>query len=118
MKLIAINAGGIVLELDATDCLSLADTCKHALSTDMPGDYNLIAAHRTALRLAAVVAAFDTARDVDTPDDQLLAHTRAIWGPVDTSVPVERRAPEPRPGRHGELGDAQDSTPARMWQAA
>ncbi len=56
MKLQAIAAGGIVLQLDATDCLSLADACGHALRYDMPGDHDLIAALRTALRLGAVVA--------------------------------------------------------------
>jgi len=96
MKLIAIEAGGIVLSLDATDCLSLADACHHARHQDMPGDHDLLAAHRTALHLGAVVAAFDTAQDVATPDDGLLAHVRAVWGPSDSSVPRRSRAPEPK----------------------
>ncbi|HEY8598507.1 MAG TPA: hypothetical protein VIL85_08760 [Thermomicrobiales bacterium] len=96
MKLVAINKGGIVLELDATDCLSLADACKHALAYDMPGDHDLIAAHRTALRLGAVVAAYDTATDVATPEAELLAHARTVWGPIDSSVPGRVKAPEPQ----------------------
>jgi hypothetical protein len=96
MKLINIAAGGVILELDATDCLSLADACGHALRYDMPGDHDLIAAHRTALRLGAVVAAFDTAKDVATPDDGLLAHVREVWGPNDSSLPGRIRAPEPQ----------------------
>ncbi len=96
MKLIAIAAGGIVLELDATDWLSLADACGHALRYDMPGDRDLLAGHETALRLGAVVAAFDTLRDAAVAEADLLADTRKVWGPTDTSVPGRVRTAEPQ----------------------
>lgn len=96
MKLIAIAAGGVVLELDATDCLSLADACGHALRFDMPGDHDLIAAHRTALRLGAVVAAFDTLKDADIPEAAMLADIRKVWGPIASSVPGRVRVLEPQ----------------------
>ncbi len=96
MKLQAITTIGIVFELDATDCLSLADACRHAQRYDMPGDRDLLAAHETALRLGAVVAAFDTLRDAAVAEADLLADTRKVWGPTDTSVPGRVRAPEPK----------------------
>lgn len=97
MKLVAIEAGGVVLALDATDCLSLADACTYARSHDMPGDRDLIAAHETALRLGAVVAALDTLKDADVPAAGMLADVRKVWGPTDTGAIRRVRAPEPRP---------------------
>jgi len=96
MKLHAITTIGIVLDLDATDCLSLADACRHALRYDMPGDRDLLAAHETALRLGAVVAAFDTLTDGEIPEAAMLADVRRVWGPTDTSVPGRAKAPEPK----------------------
>jgi len=66
-----------------------------AAGDDLPGERDLLAAHETALRLGAVVAAFDTATDVETPDDGLLAHVREVGGPSDSSVPRRSWAPEP-----------------------
>lgn len=96
MRLHAIAAGGVVLELDATDCLSLADACHHARRYDMPGDRDLLAAHETALRLGAVVAAFDTLTDGAVAEADMLADTRKVWGPTDTSVPGRVRTADPQ----------------------
>ncbi len=96
MKLIAIAPIAVTVELDATDCLSLADACHHALRYDMPGDRDLLAAHETALRLGAVVAAFNTLQDAAVPEAAMLADVRRVWGPADTSVPGRARAPEPK----------------------
>jgi len=86
----------VILELDATECLALADACGHAQRYDMPGDRDLMAVHETALRLGAVVAAFDTLKDAEVAEADMLADTRKVWGPTGTGVVGRVRAPEPK----------------------
>jgi len=74
-----------MLELDATDCLALADACGWAKRFDMPMDFALVNALQTALQLGALLcyAPGTVIRSDDTPID--LAAVRATWGMPDTA---------------------------------
>ncbi len=95
MKLLAITPGGITLDLDATDCLVLADCLAYARRADAPIDFSLVEALRVALRLGAVVAALDTITDNGVPEGAMLADARRVWGPTDSGARGRSRAPEP-----------------------
>ncbi len=92
MRLQSTNKGSILLDLDPTDCLALADCCDHAISGDMSMNYNLIAAFSAALKLGAVACA---AYGVASPrhyDALTLEGIRAEWGMMDDSGREPRRA--------------------------
>ena len=84
MKLLTIAPIAVTVELDATDCLALADALATALYYDQTPDRNLIQALRAALEGFAVLAATDTLRDNQTPEAGMLADTRRVWGPINT----------------------------------
>lgn len=96
MKLLTIAPIAVTVELDATDCLVLADALATAIHYDACPDRSLVNALRAALEACAVLAATDTLRDSQTPEGAMLADTRRVWGPTDTSVPGRARAPEPK----------------------
>lgn len=93
MKLLGVVPCAVQIELDATDCLQLADALRYADNRDIPGNHLHIGALQTALTALAILAAHDTNTDTDTPERQLLAETRRVWGPMDTrNIPVVRAA--------------------------
>ena len=83
MKLLTIAPIAVTVELDATDCLALADALATALYYDQTPDRNLIQALRAALEGFAVLAATDTLRDSRVPEAGMRDHTRRVWGPFD-----------------------------------
>jgi len=83
MKLLTIAPIAVTVELDATDCLVLADALACALYHDQAPDRNLTAALRATLEACAVIAATDTLRDGDIPEGRMLEDTRRVWGPFD-----------------------------------
>ena len=95
MMFVKVVPCGVVVELDATDCLQLADALGYSEHRDIPGNRIHVNALRAALTACAVLAAHDTNTDVDTPEDQLLAETRRVWGPRDTRWLAGERVLEP-----------------------
>ncbi len=85
MKLLTIAPIAVTLELDATDCLVLADALATSIHYDASPDHSLVNALRAALEACAVLAATDTLRDNRTPEAGMLEDTRRVWGPFDTS---------------------------------
>jgi hypothetical protein len=85
MKLIAIAPIAVTVELDATDCLILADALATATRNDACPDHSLVNALRAALEACAVLAATDTLRDNRTSEAGMLEDTRRVWGAFDTS---------------------------------
>ncbi len=85
MKLLTIAPIAVTVELDATDCLVLADALATARYYDACPDHSLVNALRAALEACAVLATTDTLRDSQTPEGAMLADTRRVWGPFDTS---------------------------------
>jgi hypothetical protein len=85
MKLLTIAPIAVTVELDATDCLILADALATTIHYDAHPDYSLVNALRAALEGFAVLAATDTLRDNQTPEGEMLEDTRRVWGPFDTS---------------------------------
>jgi hypothetical protein len=85
MKLLTIAPIAVTVELDATDCLILADALAAARQFDASPDYSLVNALRAALEACAVLAATDTLRDNQTHEGEMLEDTRRVWGPFDTS---------------------------------
>jgi len=85
MKLIAIAPIAVTVELDATDCLVLADALATSIRYDACPDHSLVNALRAALEACAVLAATDTLRDSEVPEAGMLAHTRRVWGPFDAA---------------------------------
>lgn len=96
MKLLTIAPIVVTVELDATDCLVLADALATSIQYDACPDHSLVNALRAALEACAVLAATDTLRDNRTPEAGMLEDTRWVWGPTDTSVPGRARVPEPQ----------------------
>ncbi len=94
MKLLEIVPIGVRLELDATDCLVLADALACAAYRDATPDRNLAQALRCALEFGAAAAATATLRDSNTPEARMLAGTRRVWGPFDAAVPARPRMTE------------------------
>ncbi len=95
MKLIAIEAASVTLELDCTDCLQLADACGWANARDLPGDHALVAALRAMLTSAALAAFAVEHGNGEEFADYTLAELRRLRGPVDTRRLGLHRAPEP-----------------------
>lgn len=83
MKLLAIAPIAVTVELDATDCLVLADALATARYYDACPDHSLVNALRAALEACAIIAATDTLRDSSVPETEMMAHTRQVWAPVD-----------------------------------
>lgn len=88
MKLVTANVRTVAVELDATDCLALADACHRAVRDDLPGNREHLAALATALDALAIVAAFDMLEDnmraCADRDFDFIADTRRVWGPRDS----------------------------------
>ncbi len=63
MKLLTIAPIAVTVELDATDCLVLADALATATRYDACPDHSLVNALRAALEACAVLSATDTLRD-------------------------------------------------------
>jgi hypothetical protein len=84
MKLLTIAPIAVTVELDATDCLILADALATTIHYDATPDHSLVSALRAALEGFAVLAATDTLRDNQTPEGEMLEDTRRVWGPLDT----------------------------------
>jgi hypothetical protein len=86
MKLIATpHDTTIIVALDATDCLALADACRWARSHDMPMDYSLLSALETTLELGALVCFAPNATEKDGDAPLTLETVRREWGMRDTS---------------------------------
>ncbi len=97
MKLIAIAPIVVTVELDATDCLILADALAIAIHYDACPDHSLVNALRASRAACAVLAATDTLRDNRTPEAGMLEDTRRVWGPLDTQNPgLPRMTRRPR----------------------
>jgi len=97
MQLLTIAPIAVTVELDATDCLVLADALATAIHYDACPDHSLVNALRAALEACAVLAATDTLRDNRTPEAGMLEDTRRIWGPLDTQQPgLPRMTGRPR----------------------
>jgi len=84
MKLLTIAPIAATVELDATDCLVLADALATATRYDACPDHSLVNALRAALEACAVLAATDTLRDNQMPEGGILEDTRKVWGPFDS----------------------------------
>lgn len=95
MKFVNVTPGGVLLDLDATDCTALADACDHANHDGLVTDRALVAALGALLRAASVCAAFDTLEDNRVPPAGMLADVRRVWGPRDTSREHHPVAPPP-----------------------
>ncbi len=95
MKLIAIAPPAVTVELDATDCLVLADALASAIYHDPAPDPGLVNALRAALEACAVLAATDTLRDNGVPEAGMLDDTRRVWGPIDTRLAEKPRVTKP-----------------------
>ena len=81
MKLINSAPIGVIVQLDATDCLAIADALDHANRTELDHkDYSLFAALEAAFTACAVVAALDTLSDGQVDGERALADTRRVWG--------------------------------------
>jgi hypothetical protein len=85
MKLLTIAPIAVTVELDATDCLILADALAASIHYDACPEYSLVNALRAALEGFAVLAATDTLRDNQTPEAGMLEDTRQVWGAFDVS---------------------------------
>jgi len=85
MKLLTIAPIAVTVELDATDCLVLADALATSMHYDACPDHSLVNALRAALEACAVIAATDTLRDNNVPEAGMLEDTRRVWGPFDVS---------------------------------
>ena len=83
MKLLTIAPIAVTVELDATDCIVLADALATAHYYDACPDHSLVNALRASLEAFAVLAATDTLRDNQTPEAGMLEDTRRVWGPFD-----------------------------------
>ncbi len=82
MKFITGTRGDVLLELDPTDCLAIADAMAYANSMDNSGlAFNHTAALGAAFTACAIVAALDTLEDTKVPGPEALADTRRVWGP-------------------------------------
>ena len=84
MKFLNVVNCAVQIELDATDCLQLADALHYSENRDMPGNRIHIAALQSALTACAILAAVDTNQDADTPVNEWAAKTRKVWGPRDS----------------------------------
>ncbi len=82
MQLPAITPIAVTVELDATDCLVLADALATWMYRDACPDRSLINALRVALEACAALAANDTLRDNRVPEGEMLDDTRRVWGPL------------------------------------
>lgn len=81
MKFVNGTAGGVLLNLDATDCLAVADAIAYANRLDIDyKDFNHLAALGAAFTACAIVAALDTLEDTRVPGEEALADTRRVWG--------------------------------------
>lgn len=97
MKLLTIAPIAVTIELDATDCLVLADALATSIHYDACPDHSLVNALRAALEACAVLAATDTLRDSQTPESAMLEDTRRVWGPLDVQNPgLPRMTQRPR----------------------
>ena len=97
MKLINVVCLGVVLELDATDRPQLADALQYSEKRELPGNRTHYAALHTALTACAILAAHDTNLDANTKEEDLLAETRRVWGPLDTwNTPTVRLTEPPQ----------------------
>ncbi len=85
MKLLTIAPIAVTVELDATDCLVLADALATSIHYDACPDRSLVNALRAALEACAVLAATDTLRDNGVSEREMLEDTRRVWGSFDTS---------------------------------
>lgn len=83
MKIRAFGPLTATLDLDPTDLLLLADALALTLYHDQAPDRNLTEALRAALEACAVVAATDTLRDNNVPEEGMLADTWRVWGAFD-----------------------------------
>ena len=86
MKIVGFDALSAILDLDPTDCLTLADACAFAAANDAAADRSHVTALRAALEACAVIAATDTLRDAKIPEEEMLADTRRVWGPKNMAL--------------------------------
>jgi hypothetical protein len=86
MKIREFSALTATLDLDPTDCITLADACAVSLKHDEALDRNLVGALRAALEACAVIAATDTLRDNKVQEAGMLDDTRRVWAPRDASI--------------------------------
>ncbi len=91
MKLLTIEKIAVTVELDATDCLALADALATSIYYDHCPDHSFINALRASLEACAVLAATDTLRDNRTPEAGMLEDTRRVWGAFDTRLAEKPR---------------------------
>jgi len=83
VKIRAFGPLTATLDLDPTDLLLLADALALTLYHDQAPDRNLTEALRAALEACAVVAATDTLRDNNVPEEGMLTDTWRVWGAFD-----------------------------------
>ena len=77
----------MTVELDATGCPVLADARATAIYDAACPDHSFINGLRASLEASAVLAATDTLRASQTPEGEMLAGTRRVWGSLDTQNP-------------------------------
>lgn len=85
MKLDSIGPICVTVTLSATDCLALTDALDYALWHDQPPDRDHVAALRSVFLACSVLAAFDTIKDNQVPEAEMIADARRVWGPLDHS---------------------------------
>lgn len=97
MQLLAITPIAVTVELDATDCLVLADALATSIYHDAYPDRSFVNALRVALEACAALAATDTLRDNRTQEREMLEDTRRVWGPLaDQPMGQQRVTTRPR----------------------
>ena len=96
MKLDSIGPICVTITLNATDCLVLSDALDATLHHDGAADRDLAAALRSAFLGFAVLAAFDTIKDNQVPEAEMIADARRVWGPLDGEHPARRSTKSPQ----------------------
>lgn len=81
MKFVTVLDLGVRVDLDATDCLTIADALRRWPIGNDNGPR--LWALTTAFDALAVLAAADTNMDNDTPPSEWAAKTRQVWRPRD-----------------------------------
>ncbi len=95
MKFVNGTRGGVLLELNATDCLMLADAIAHAQRYGVPSDTFHMETLGAAFTACAIVAALDTLEDTKVPGPEALADTRRVWAPLDSGDDAHPRIVTP-----------------------
>ncbi len=95
MKFINTTRTGILLELNATDCLMLADAIAYAQRYGVPSDAFHLETMGALFNAGAVAAALDTLSDGAARGDRALAETRRVWAPLDSGNVAHTRIVTP-----------------------